>query len=68
MTPEMKAIEAKARSLYPVRPAKYAIEMAIFEAAWERGHSHGEASVLDYYSDFAAIAQKAINATTEAAW
>ena len=66
MTPEMKAIEAKARDLYPIRPARYVIEMAVFKAAWERGHSHGEASVLDHYCDYAEIAQIAINATLPA--
>jgi hypothetical protein len=65
MTPEMKAIEAKARNLYPIHPRNFAVEMEVFKLAWEYGHSHGEADVMSYYCDLAELAQKSISAATQ---
>ena len=62
MTPEQKRIEATARKMYPLSQRNFALEMKVFELAWEHGHSHGENDVLNYYCDFAELAQAGLNA------
>ena len=64
MTPEQKRIEAKARELYPLSVRNFALEIKVFELAWEHGHALGESEVLNHYCDFTEVAQAALNTTT----